>query len=124
MMRTLLVVGVFMLFGCDPPSPPPMAIPPPPPLDTASLEATARRNAERARAEAERTVLGQATRELSCPQVRVLQMYARPYSNSTSLRYLVEGCGQRALYSESCSSEPCSYFLVLRYSMSTAGPLP
>lgn len=55
----------------------------------------------------------QATRELACDEAHVVATIDRRYANSASVRYVVEGCGHRALYVEDCSREStCRYLLV------------
>src|SRR5579871_5437089 len=58
-------------------------------------------------------VLAIASRDLACPAagVRVVQTYDRRFLNGTDLRYLVEGCGERALYGETCGTSECAYVL-------------
>jgi len=54
-----------------------------------------------------------AERDLACPQVTLVMKFDRRYSNSTTIRYAIEGCGKRGLYAESCEEYPaCRYLLV------------
>lgn len=54
-----------------------------------------------------------AARELACDEVRIVATLDRRYANSASVRYVIEGCGHRALYVEDYSRETsCRYLLV------------
>lgn len=68
-------------------------------------------------------VLDQSAKDLNCPRDRVtlLQTYNRRALNASVLRYLIEGCGQRALYGEMCGVETCAYLLASRFSFPSSG---
>ena len=73
-----------------------------------------------------RQVLDAAARDLQCPrgEVAVAMTFDRRFGNSFSLRYLVEGCGTRALYGEDCQQmDACEYVLVSRTSLEHLQPL-
>jgi hypothetical protein len=64
-----------------------------------------------------RIVLDVAARDLACPRdsVALAMTLDRHDEGSFSLRYLVEGCGTRALYGEDCTHpDTCRYVLVSR----------
>lgn len=51
--------------------------------------------------------------DLGCDATRVVATIDRRYANSTSVRYVVEGCGKRGLYVEDCTNtSACRYLLV------------
>lgn len=71
----------------------------------------------------EKTVLQTAASDLECDRVSVVMTFDRRYSNSASLRYLVEGCGQRAMYAETCETYPhCRYLLASVIAVPSAVP--
>ncbi len=54
-----------------------------------------------------------ARRDLACDTAVIALALDRRYMNSTTARYVVEGCGRRALYVEACEIGPlCRYLLV------------
>lgn len=67
-------------------------------------------------------VLGLAVADLECPhdKLEIVAKFERDATNITSLRYLVEGCGQRGLYVEQCGTDTCRYFLASRLSLHPA----
>jgi hypothetical protein len=76
-------------------------------------------------ADREHQVLDAAARDLTCPrgEVAVAMTFDRRFGNSFSLRYLVEGCGIRALYGEDCERMgACEYVLVSRTSLEHLEP--
>lgn len=61
----------------------------------------------------EATVLRTAAGDLACPAVEVVLRLERRYANTAVPRYVVEGCGKRALYVETCEDYPrCRYLVV------------
>lgn len=65
-----------------------------------------------------------ATRELACDDVRIVATVDRRYANSASVRYVIEGCGHRALYVEDCTRESsCRYLLVSVVPLTKAAPV-
>jgi hypothetical protein len=63
-----------------------------------------------------------AMRELACDEVRIVATIDRRYANAASVRYVIEGCGHRALYVEDCSRESsCRYLLVSVVPVAPAG---
>lgn len=59
------------------------------------------------------TVVRAARVDLQCAEVAVVLTMDRRYANGSALRYIVDGCGRRALYAESCEDYPvCRYLLV------------
>ncbi len=61
----------------------------------------------------ERALLLTARTDLGCERVDIVTTMTRKYVNSTSARYVVEGCEKRALYVETCETYPsCRYLIV------------
>jgi hypothetical protein len=61
----------------------------------------------------DQTALRTAASDLKCERVGIVLMFDRRYANSAYLRYMIEGCGQRGLYAETCATYPqCRYLLV------------
>jgi hypothetical protein len=59
------------------------------------------------------TVLRTAAIDLACPPVERVLTLERRYANTSAPRYVIEGCGKRALYAESCEDYPhCRYLLL------------
>ena len=70
-------------------------------------------------------LLATAKADLACSHVDVVVTLDRRYANSVAVRHLVEGCGKRALYIETCQAYPsCRYLVVSVLSLSTLGPEP
>jgi len=67
-------------------------------------------------------VLRLAVTDLGCPhdEIEIVAKFERDATNVTTLRYLVEGCGQRGLYVEQCGTDTCRYFLASRLSLHPA----
>ncbi len=66
-----------------------------------------------------------ASNDLACAEAHVVATVDRRYANSTSVRYVVEGCGRRALYVEDCAQpDACRYLLVSLVSLSPRAPEP
>ncbi len=64
--------------------------------------------------EERRSALFAAARaDLSCERVEVVLTFDRRYANTATARYVVEGCGKRALYAETCEDYPSCRYLVL-----------
>ncbi len=92
------------LVACGPPPPPVTASP-----DLASAPAGAGTSERARRRLAEETASG----DLECNEAQVVAALERQFSNSTTARYVIEGCGKRALYVENCEDLPvCRYLLV------------
>ncbi len=70
------------------------------------------------------TLLRTAAADLSCPtKVDVVLTLERRYANTASARYVVEGCGKRALYAETCEAYPsCRYLVLSILAISTEPP--
>lgn len=51
--------------------------------------------------------------DLGCAQIELVLTLERRYANTASARYVVEGCGTRALYAETCESYPSCRYLLL-----------
>ena len=51
--------------------------------------------------------------DLGCPKVEIVLTLERRYANTASARYVVEGCGVRALYAETCEAYPSCRYLQL-----------
>lgn len=70
--------------------------------------------------------------DLGCPRIDIVLTLERRYVNLASARYVVEGCGTRALYAETCEAYPSCRYLLLstvavpqpRASASTLVPVP
>jgi hypothetical protein len=59
------------------------------------------------------TVLATARKDLACPNPAVILDFSRDYANSAQPRFVVQGCGVRALYAEDCREYPrCRYLLL------------
>jgi hypothetical protein len=59
------------------------------------------------------TVVRAARVDLQCAEAAIVLTMDRRYANGSALRYIVDGCGRRALYAESCEDFPvCRYLLV------------
>lgn len=102
--RVALLPVVAALSGCQISVPPSQLHP-----SVASAPASSEDSAE-AR---DRTVLQTAADDLGCDRVGIVLTFDRRYANSASIRYVVEGCGQRATYAETCENYPhCRYLLV------------
>ncbi len=54
-----------------------------------------------------------ARNDFGCERVDVVLTFDRRYANSASVRYVVDGCGKRALYAETCESYPACRYLLL-----------
>jgi hypothetical protein len=111
-----LVVAAWLSIGCE--APPPVA--PSPGLDRSATPQGESESARRAAAEATARV------DLNCAQVATVMAFDRRYANSSSLRYVIEGCGVRGTYAEACQSYPqCRYLLVAKVPTTTeAAPAP
>jgi hypothetical protein len=59
------------------------------------------------------TVAQVAAKDLSCPQVEVVLTFNRDYANVAQPSHVVDGCGRRAVYAETCSNYPRCTFLLL-----------
>lgn len=63
-----------------------------------------------------------AKADLACSTVDVVLTLERRYANSASVRHVVEGCGKRALYVETCEAYPsCRYLVVSVLVLSSLG---
>ncbi len=72
------------------------------------------------RASGQGVVLDLASRDLECPRAGtnlVLSFDNTDHSNSSMPRYVVDGCGQRAIYAEACGFSTCQYLLISRFSL-------
>ena len=59
------------------------------------------------------TVVRAARSDLQCGEAAIVLTMDRRYANGSALRFIVDGCGKRALYAESCEEYPvCRYLLV------------
>lgn len=59
------------------------------------------------------TVTLTAAHDLACPNVSVVLVLERRYANTAAPRYVMEGCGKRALYAETCEDYPhCRYVML------------
>ncbi len=59
------------------------------------------------------TVVRAARSDLQCGEAAIAMTMDRRYANGSALRFIVDGCGRRALYAESCEEYPiCRYLLV------------
>jgi hypothetical protein len=59
------------------------------------------------------TALHTAAGDLGCTGVELVLAFDRRYSNAASVRYVIEGCGKRAVYAETCEDYPrCRYLLL------------
>jgi hypothetical protein len=54
-----------------------------------------------------------ARKDFGCERVDVVLTFDRRYANSASVRYVVDGCGKRALYAETCEAYPTCRYLLL-----------
>lgn len=64
-----------------------------------------------------------AASDLGCERVELVLTFDRRYANSASPRYVFEGCGERALYAETCEDYPrCRFLLLSRVRVSPAPP--
>ena len=68
------------------------------------------------------TLLRTASADLACSHVEVVLTLERRFANTASARYVVEGCGKRALYAETCEAYPSCRYLVL--SVLVVAPAP
>lgn len=51
--------------------------------------------------------------DLACQRIDVVLTLERRYANTAAARYVVEGCGTRALYAETCEAYPSCRYLLL-----------
>jgi hypothetical protein len=59
------------------------------------------------------TALHTAAGDLGCTAVELVLTFDRRYANTATVRYVIEGCGKRALYAETCEDYPrCRYLLL------------
>ncbi|NOU28568.1 MAG: hypothetical protein HOO96_11740 [Polyangiaceae bacterium] len=106
--KLLCALVASLAMGCE--APPPVA--PSPGLDRSATPVDESESARRAAAEATARV------DFACPQVATVMAFDRRYANSSSLRYVIEGCGTRGTYAEACQSYPqCRYLLVAKVPM-------
>jgi hypothetical protein len=133
----LLLPGLLLAAGCDAPglfgpvvSPALATTTPQGPSGASGDDITARVNALVAGipkdVDLDQAVLDVAANDLACPRssVAVAMKLDRRFANGVSLRYIVEGCGTRALYAEDCSrSSTCEYALASRQSLDTVTPI-
>lgn len=70
------------------------------------------------------TVLATAKKDLSCPNPAVILDFSREYANSAHARFVVQGCGVRALYAEDCREYPRCRYLLLSVLTLGAAPVP
>jgi len=67
-------------------------------------------------------VLGAASRDLGCGGVEIVMVFRREYANVAQPRYVVQGCGRRAVYAEDCGHYPrCTYLAVSVVSLEELG---
>lgn len=59
------------------------------------------------------TALHTAASDLGCARVDVVLTLERRYANTAAPRYVIEGCGKRATYAETCEDYPRCRYLVL-----------
>lgn len=60
--------------------------------------------------------------DLACVNVDVVLTLDRRYANSVVVRHVVEGCGKRALYVETCEAYPsCRYLVVSVLPLASVG---
>lgn len=108
------VVFALAVLGCNPG--PPVARSP----DLARAPAASADDETSRRAAAEET----ARRDLGCHDVAVVAVLDRRYANSTSARYVVEGCAKRGLYVEDCADLPACRYLLVSLVPTAAGAAP
>lgn len=65
-----------------------------------------------------------ASRDLGCEHVEIVLTLERRYANTATARYVVEGCGRRALYAETCEDYPHCRYLMLSLVPLTPPPAP
>jgi len=71
------------------------------------------------------TALRTAAGDLGCEQVSVVLVLERRYANTSAPRYVIEGCGKRGLYAETCEDYPhCRYLLLSMVPVPGAGDAP
>ena len=136
MLRRRLILSAALLWGCgpaatSPSSPQPRATLTPGNLPEGNVlltSAAAAGPTTNTDADREQTVLDLAARDLACPrgEVSIAMTLDRRYANGYSLRYVVDGCGTRALYAEDCRQmSACRYLIASRMALgATAGPRP
>jgi hypothetical protein len=74
---------------------------------------------DESRAEA---VLRAASRDLGCGGVEIVMTFRREYANNAQPRYVVQGCGKRAVYAEDCGHYPrCTYLATSVLSLDALG---
>lgn len=61
----------------------------------------------------EATALRTAASDLGCAHVDIVLTLERRYANTSVPRYVIEGCGKRATYAETCEDYPRCRYLVL-----------
>ena len=61
----------------------------------------------------EATALRTAASELGCAHVDIVLTLERRYANTSAPRYVIEGCGKRATYAETCEDYPRCRYLML-----------
>jgi hypothetical protein len=64
--------------------------------------------------------------DLHCNAVEIVLVLERRYANTAAPRYVIEACGTRALYAETCESYPaCRYVLLSTVKLAPATvPMP
>jgi len=71
------------------------------------------------------TVEQTARVDLRCADVHTVADFGIDHFQAAVLRFVVEGCGTRALYLEGCQHSVCQYLLVSKLSLATeTGPGP
>jgi hypothetical protein len=113
------LIACVMGVSCAPYPQPPIYASSSPASDGGQSVRTADAQPARAMTDGERgdKVLDVAARDLECARtdVAIVMTFDRRFGNSYSLRYLVDGCGQRALYGEDCSKmTACEYIIASR----------
>lgn len=71
------------------------------------------------------TVRRTAESDLACAKIDVVLALDRRYDNRSSIGFVVEGCGKRAVYAESCEDYPrCRYLVVSILQLPVDGGVP
>jgi hypothetical protein len=101
------ILTTLALEGCGPEPPPP------PPVTPSSALAGSPVSSGDDEASRRAAVTQTAARDLACESVTIVSVLDRRGANGNALRYVLEGCGKRALYLEDCVQYPtCRYLLV------------
>lgn len=114
---TRLALGLAVLIGCDISRPIQDQHP-----TVQRAPASADDSLEARRDALQRTV----AIDLACNQgIEIVLTLERRYANTAAPRYVIEACGTRALYAETCESWPsCRYVLLSAVRLATTVPVP